>query len=293
MFDRRTFVLGSATTLAVLSSSARAQGLVDFATELAIIEKKSGGRLGVSLLDPASGRATGHNRDQRFPMCSTFKLLAASAILARVDGGREDLARRIAIPRDGIVVNSPITGPRAGGEPMSLAEICEAAMVVSDNTAGNIMLDSLGGPLGLTAYLRKLGDDVTRLDRIEPDLNEALPDDPRDTTTPAAMATNIRKLLFGDALSQGSREQLTNWLLGNRTGATRMRAGMPKDWRVGDKTGTGERGTTNDVGLVWPAQRAPMIVTIYLTGASPDDQDSRNAVIASVGRLVAGALGAG
>ena len=170
---------------------------------------------------------------------------------------------------------------------MTLAEICEAAMTRSDNTAGNLLLAAIGGPPGLTAFARGLGDQVTRLDRNEPSLNEALPDDPRDTTTPNAMASNLQTLVLGTAaLSAASREQLTAWLIANKTGDTRLRAGFAKDWRVGDKTGAGDRGTNNDVAVVWPPGRAPVILAVYLTGASvPAAQ--QNATIASVARAVA------
>ena len=159
-------------------------------------------------------------------------------------------------------------------------------MTLSDNTAGNLLLASMGGPAGLTAFLRSLGDAVTRLDRIEPGLNEAIPGDPRDTTTPAAMLANLQALALGSALSAGSREQLVGWLLGNRTGDTRLRAGLPDGWRSGDKTGSGERGTTNDVGILWPPGRAPVLVAAYLTG-TPAAAEQRNATIAAVGQAVA------
>ena len=244
---------------------------------------------GLDILDTVTGARTSHRADESFPMCSTFKLLAAAAILSRVDAGRERLDRRIRFEASEVVVNSAVTKDRVGGPGMSLAEICEAAMIVSDNTAGNLLLAALGGPAGLTAYARSLGDTVTRLDRIEPDLNEATPGDPRDTTTPAAMLSNLRTLVLGTVLSGKSREQLTAWLLGNKTGGTRLRAGLPDGWRVGDKTGTGENGTTNDVGLVWPPERAPIIVSIYLTQTSATGEQ-RNATLAAVGRAVAAAV---
>jgi beta-lactamase class A len=259
------------------------------AGDLDKIEAESGGRLGVAVLDTLSGERTGHRADERFPMCSTFKLLAAAAILARVDAERERLDRRIRFEAGDVVVNSPITKDRHGGDGMSLAELCEAAMIVSDNTAGNLLLARLGGPAGLTAYARSLGDMVTRLDRIEPDLNEAIPDDPRDTTSPAAMLSSLRTLVLGNVLSENSKDQLTRWLLGNKTGDTRLRAGLPSGWRVGDKTGSGERGTTNDVGIIWPPGRAPILVSIYLT-ETPLAGEQRNATLAAVGRAVASAL---
>src|SRR5262245_19881348 len=172
---------------------------------------------------------------------------------------------------------------------MTLAELCEAAVTVSDNTAGNLLLASLGGPAGLTTFTRTLGDSVTRLDRIEPDLNEAAAGDPRDTTSPAAMLADLNALVLGTALSAGSRERLTAWLVGCRTGDKRLRAGLPQGWRVGDKTGTGENGTANDVAVIWPPQRAPLVLTVYLTGASASAAE-RDATHAAVARAVAAAL---
>jgi beta-lactamase class A len=259
------------------------------ASDIARIESESGGRLGVAALDTLTEARFGHRADERFPMCSTFKLLAAAAILARVDAKQERLDRLIEFAAADVVVNSPVTKDHVGAPGMSLEELCEAAMTMSDNTAGNLLLASLGGPEGLTAYARSLGDTVTRLDRIEPELNEATPGDVRDTTTPAAMVANMRALTLDKALSATSREQLVRWLIGNKTGDTRLRAGLPAGWRVGDKTGSGERGTTNDVGVFWPPDRAPVIVSIYLTqtAASPTQ---RNATLAAVGRAVASAL---
>jgi beta-lactamase class A len=222
-------------------------------------------------------------------MCSTFKLLATAAILKRVEAGQESLERRIPFDASDLVVNSPTMIARVGEGSLTLAEICEAAMIVSDNTAGNLLLASLGGPAGLTTFARSLGDQTTRLDRIEPDLNQALPGDPRDTTSPAAMLGNLRTLVLGHVLSSTSRRQLTAWLLGNKTGDTRLRARLPKDWRVGDKTGAGEHGTTNDVGLFWPPDRDPAIVCAYLT-TSPGSPEQRNATLAAVGEAVAHAL---
>ena len=257
MTTRRDFVAGAGALagwgLAGAGVARAAGGLPDtFTADMARIELENGGRLGVAVQDTGSGARAGHRDGERFPMCSTFKLLAAAAVLKRVDGGGERIDRRIVFAASDIVVNSPITKERIGGNGMTLAELCEAAMIVSDNTAGNLILASLGGPQAITDYARTLGDTITRLDRIEPDLNEAVPGDPRDTTTPQAMLGNVRQLVLGKALSAASKEQLTKWLIGNKTGDTRLRAGLPAGWRTGDKTGSGERGTTNDVGVVWP-----------------------------------------
>ena len=293
MLTRRTFCLSAVSSGAMLalSRSARAGEVSGAAleAEIANIEKTSGGRLGVAVLDTSTGARSGYRSNELFPMCSTFKLLASAAILKRVDSGQERLDRRISFGVSDLVVNSPTTKARVGEAGLTLAELCESAMVMSDNTAGNLLLANLGGPAGLTAFARSLGDQTTRLDRIEPELNEALPGDPRDTTSPAAMLENIRRLVLGDALLPASRQQLTLWLLGNKTGDTRLRARLPSGWRVGDKTGIGERGTTNDVGLLWPPHGDPVIVAAYLTG-SPASTEQRNAMIAAVGEAVAKTL---
>lgn len=250
------------------------------------IEIDSGGRLGVAVLDTHSGLALAHRGMERFPMCSTFKFLAAALVLDRVDRGQEQLSRRVAVQARDIVEYSPVTQPRVGGRPMSMAELCDAAVTLSDNTAANLLLQSFGGPEALTAYARTLGDQFTRLDRVEPELNQATPGDPRDTTTPQAMLRTLQKVVLGDALSPASREQMTQWLLDNKTGGRKLRAQLPAGSRVGDKTGSGAYGSNNDVGVLWPPGRAPVLVTSYLTQTAAD-QVVRDRALAEVGRLVA------
>jgi beta-lactamase class A len=279
--------VGYGLALSCRGAYAAAGGPNGLSEDFAALEAGSGGRLGIAVLHGGSG--AGHRADERFPMCSTFKLLAAAAVLKRVDDGNEKLDRRVKFEASDVVVYSPITKEHAGGEGMTLAELCAAAMTLSDNTAGNLILASLGGPRALTDYARSLGDAVTRLDRIEPGLNEALPDDPRDTTTPAAMLKNIKALVLGHALSERSKEQLIAWLVGNKTGDARLRAGFPAGWRVGDKTGSGEHGTTNDVGVAWPPQSAPILIAIYLTGTTAS-AEARNRTIAAVGSAIAARL---
>ncbi|QAU47328.1 class A beta-lactamase [Bradyrhizobium guangzhouense] len=254
------------------------------------LELKCAGRLGVSVLDTTTGAQIHHRGDERFPMCSTFKVLAAAAILKGVGSKLEGLERRVRIEQADLVEYSPVTSKHVGGDGMSLRELCEAAITMSDNTAGNALLKNIGGPAGLTSFARSLGDKTTRLDRIETELNEATPGDPRDTTTPNAMATNFRRLLLGDVLLTEGRDQLGKWLIANKTGDSRLRAGVPKGWRVGDKTGAGEHGTTNDVAIVWPPERSPVIIAAYLTGSALDP-NGRNDVIASVGSAIAKSLG--
>lgn len=254
------------------------------------IEADSGGRLGIAVHDTATGRRLGHRSGERFPLCSTFKVLARGVVLARVDAEHEDPAQRIRFEARDLVIYSPITKGRVGGAGMTLAELCEAAITRSDTTAGNLILASLGGPSGVTAFARSLGDGVTRLDRTETALNEAIPGDPRDTTTPDAMAADLRALVVDDRLSQRSRDRLIEWLVANQTGEKRLRAGLPGDWRVGDKTGSGDGGTANDVAVVWPTGREPLIVCVYLTKTKAS-ADARNATIAAVGRAITSALG--
>lgn len=290
MITRRRMLQGVALAGLGLAPGARAAGGIGtLGPKLATIEAGSGGRLGVAILDTATGARCGYRADERFPMCSTFKLLAAGAILARVDGGHERLDRRVRFSADKLVAYSPVTKPHAGSAGMTLAELCEAALTYSDNTAANLLLAALGGPTAITAYARTLGDRATRLDRIEPELNQATPGDPRDVTTPAVMLGNLRRLTLRDALTPASRDQLTRWLLANRTGDARLRADLPAGWRVGDKTGSGGHGSTNDVGLLWPPDRAPILVSAYLTQTEAPP-DRRDATLAAVGRAIADAV---
>ncbi|MFJ3485076.1 class A beta-lactamase [Pseudomonas sp. NPDC090202] len=253
---------------------------------LAELERRHGGRLGVAIFDSANQRLISHRGDERFALCSTFKCLAAAHVLARVDRKEDDLARMVVYGKEQLVPYSPVTEKHAGEGGLSMGSICEAAVTLSDNTAGNLMLDSFGGPAGLTAWLRSLGDQVTRLDRREPELNENRPDDLQDTTTPQAMLETLRTLVLGTALSPPSRDQLIAWLVSNKTGDQRLRAGLPKDWRVGDKTGSGSNNASNDVAVIWPSTRPPLIATVYYTHAKASAEQI-NAVIAEVGRLVA------
>lgn len=293
MTDRRQFLhlLGGSVLLAVAAPGRAAPAVAPFALpreRLAELERAAGGRLGVAVLDTASGRFAGWREDERFAMCSTFKFLLTGAILARVDRGAFGLDRRVPIGRDDLIAHSPVTERHVGPAGLTVAELCEATMTQSDNAAANLLLPLVGGPAGVTATLRTWGDATTRLDRPEPHLNDVPPGDERDTTTPRAMTGHLRDLVLGDTLTPASRTQLTDWLIANRTGDRRLRAGLPKDWRVGDKTGSGP-GTTNDVAVLWPPGRAPLLVATYLTG-SPQADERRSATLAAVAREIASAL---
>jgi beta-lactamase class A len=256
---------------------------------LSALELRHGGRLGVAALAVGSGARMRHRADERFAMCSTFKLLAAGLVLTRVDRGEEHLNRRIVFAAGELVTYSPVTEKRVGPPGITVAELCEAALTVSDNTAANLLLASFGGPAALTSFARSMGDTVTRLDRIEPDLNQATPGDPRDTTTPAAMLENVRHLVLGNALSSGSRSLLTTWMAASTTGVARIRAGLPKDWRVADKTGSGNHATINDVAVAWPPGGSPLLLSVYYSESS-ESGDQRNAVVAEVARIIAATL---
>jgi beta-lactamase class A len=285
--SRRAAVFGA---LVVGSLGVRPALAADAAEQLAELERKNGGRLGLAAVDTGTGRRVVHRGEERFALCSTFKMLAAGAVLARVDRGEERLDRRVVFAAENLVANSPVTQRHVGAPGMTIAELCAAGIAWSDNTAGNLMLASFGGPAALTAFARSLGDPVTRLDRIETALNEARPGDPRDTTSPVAMLGNMRRLLVDDALSTQSRGQLIEWLVGSKTGAERLRAGFPASWKIGDKTGTGENGSANDVAVVLPPGRPPILVAAYFTESTITDA-ARSAVIADAGRIVARALG--
>jgi len=252
--------------------------------ELARIAQGTGGRLGVAVLDTETGLRASLHGNERFPMCSTFKALASAAVLRQVDCGQSSLDQHIQFEAKDIQPYSPVTKERVGSG-MTLAEICEAAITQSDNTAGNMLLREIGGPAGLTSFFRSIGDNVSRLDRWEVALNEGTPGDPRDTTSPAAMLKNLQRVLLGDTLSANSRQTLTDWMVGNKTGGARLRAGVPHDGRVADKTGTGERGTANDIGVFWPPGRKPVVVTVYLTDTKVDAAQC-NEAIAKVARAV-------
>jgi beta-lactamase class A len=287
---RRLFLAGLAASAACVRAQAAAPTMEERValaeTRLADIEAREGGRLGVFVRDAGTGATIEHRSDERFPMCSTFKLLTAAAALKRVDEGAERLDRKIAYGPSDLLEYAPIAKAHVAEGGMTVADLCAAAIDWSDNTAGNLVLQSIGGPAGFTQFARSLGDNVTRLDRNEPALNESLPGDERDTTSPRAMAGTMQKVLAGDALSDASRSQLQMWLIGDKVGDKRLRAGLPPSWRIGDKTGTGDRGSTNAVAIIWPPGRAPLIATVYYTGSSAS-VDARNAVHKEIGALIA------
>ncbi|MGH7662205.1 MAG: class A beta-lactamase [Vulcanimicrobiaceae bacterium] len=251
------------------------------------LEERFGGRLGVFAVDLGTGKQVEHRANERFPMCSTFKLLAVAAILKRVRNGEDRLSRSIPYTSENILKYAPVTQRHldaAGNGSMTLGELCAAAIEWSDNTAANLLLEELGGPVGVTDFAFSMGDSRTRLDRTEPELNTALPGDPRDTTTPASMANDLRELVFGNVLGRQSR-MLRAWMLNCQTAAGGIPAGLPRGWTSGNKTGSGGYATANDVAFLIPPQGAPKIVAAYYTRsrATPSQQD---AILADVARIV-------
>jgi len=222
-------------------------------------------------------------------MCSTFKFLAAAAILKRVDDGQEKLDRFIHYGAKDILEYAPVTKAHLNDGGMTLAALCAAAIEQSDNTAGNLLLDSIGGPAGLTNFARSIGDETTRLDRKEPELNSATPGDERDATSPAAMCANMERLVLGNVLSEPSRHQLEDWLQHNETGTLMIRAGVPKTWTVGDKTGRCGNGATNDAAIIRPPGRASLLVAVYAIGSTSSVDDGA-AIVAEAARAVVESL---
>jgi beta-lactamase class A len=247
------------------------------------LERTHGGRLGVTVLDTATGEAAEHRGNERFPMCSTFKFLLVAAVLQRIDRHQEAADRPIVIPDPPLLSHSPLTQPHAGAT-LPIAALCHASMTQSDNTAANLLLGTLGGPAGITAFAGSIGDSVTRLDRTEPTLNEARAGDPRDTTSPVAMAADLKAVLLGSVLSVASRQQLIGWMMACETGLDRLRAGLPAGWRAADKTGTNGSHTSNDIALFWPPGRPPLIITAYITQC-PGPESKRAALLAHIGHL--------
>jgi beta-lactamase class A len=287
MFTRRKFLATAAFSLpCFLHAGPMRFGKLP--ATFAQLEQANGGRLGVAVLDTATGERSDYRADERFPMCSTFKFLLASAVLQRVDRHKETLDRVIAIPPKPLLFNSPLTEPHGGGA-MTVAALCHATLTRSDNTAANLLLEALGGPAGITSFSRSIGDTVTRLDRMETSLNESLAGDPRDTTSPTAIAGDLESVLLGSVLSRPSRDQLTLWMEANLTGVDRLRSKLPASWRVADKTGANGEHTSNDIAVFWPTGRPPIIVAAYITQCT-GPESKRAAMLAKIGELVRDAL---
>ena len=280
---RRTVLLGLSARPADIGPALRA------------LEAKAGGRLGVCAVDTGTGRRMGQRMDERFAMCSTFKLPLAAVILREAEQGRLKLDEILPYTKADLLTVSPVTGPRVSEGGMTVVALAEGTQKTSDNTAANLLLKRLGGPAGFTRILRSVGDKVTRVDRTEPAMNLVHPGEVRDTTTPRAMAATMARFLTSPLLGRASQERLGDWMVATQTGTKRIRAGLPAGWRAGDKTGTAwdmAEGVTdkyNDVAVIWPPGRKPLLVAAYFdtNRTSREMSDEDQAVLAEVGRIVA------
>ena len=258
----------------------------DTPPEFAAYERESGGRLGVYAENLATGAKLAWRADERFVMCSTFKASLAACVLARVDRGEEQLAAMISYGQADLLEYAPVAKQNLAAGAMSVTDMCKAIVELSDNTCANLLLARIGGPAVLTAFWRSIGDTTSRLDHNEPELNRSPPGDPRDTTTPAAMARNLRRLVLGEALAPASRTQLTEWMVNCKTGANRLRGGLPAGWTIGDKTGNNGKDASGDLAVVWPKPETPILIAAYTQGGTPNTAQIQ-AVFARIGRMVA------
>lgn len=288
---RRRWLQGALFGLVACASRAPIPAIVPERAPFADLEVSAGGQLGVAVL--IGDRLIGHRLDERFAMCSTFKMPLVGVVLQKVDRGELSLDQNVPITPDDLVFYSPVVDGLVESGGASLRVLLQAAQTQSDNTAANLLLRLIGGPAGFTASLRALGDPVTRLDRYEPEMNAVAPGEEQDTTTPEAMARLASTLLLGDALSLSSRELLLRWMIETNTGQKRLRAGFPPEWRAGDKTGTGiSEGLANrlnDVAIALPDDGPPRIIAAYYRtdGYHPSMRDEDQAVLAEVGRIAA------
>ncbi|MBU9764616.1 class A beta-lactamase [Mycobacterium sp. TNTM28] len=288
LLSRRSVLIGSLAAAAAAVETGMGCAASAFAApvddQLAELERRSNGRIGVYAQNLDSGRTLTHRQNEMFAMCSTFKAYAAARALQLVGHGQLSLEHRVFVDAEAIVPYSPVTETRTGTE-MTLAELCQAALQQSDNTAGNLLLKTIGGPAGVTTFARSIGDERTRLDRWEVELNSAIPGDPRDTSTPAALATGYRAVLTGDALNPPQRRQLEDWMRANQTSS--MRAGLPQGWTTADKTGSGDYGSSNDAGIAYgPDGQRVLLVLMTRSNATDPKAESLRPIIGELAALV-------
>jgi beta-lactamase class A len=295
VFNRRKFLVAAAATttlVSIPSASASAARRADAEAKLRELERRNA-RLGVCFLDTASGEVAGNRMEERFALCSTFKLAMVAACLREADHGRLSLSEIIKYTKADLLEWAPVTEEHLAKGGLSIAELAQAAQELSDGTAANLLVKRLGGPSAVTAKFREMGDTVSRLDRYEPDLGLVLSADHRDTTTPLAYAQLVRRITTGNLLRRETRERLVRWMQNTKTGVRRLRAGLPADWRTGNKTGTGRtEGTTNkcnDVAITFPPRKRPIIIAAYFDSGeyTPQTEHRHEAVLAEVAKIAA------
>lgn len=263
------------------TSIANADAITD---SIKTAEKDLGARVGVAVLDTQTDTLWSYHGDQRFPLMSTFKTLACANLLSDVEAGKQSFDKATEIKKDELITWSPVTEKHVG-KAFTLKQACNAAMIMSDNTAANIVLSGIEGPAGLTAFLRENGDNVSRLDRIEPDLGEAAIGDEKDTTTPNAIVHTLDNLLYGTVLSEPSKKQLKQWMMDNKVSDSLLRSVLPQGWSIADRSGAGGNGSRGVTASVWSESQKPLIIGIYLTQTDADF-DARNQAIANIGKAI-------
>lgn len=267
-----------------LTSASLAQTPFDtLADTVAQVEARLGARIGVSLVETGSELSWLHREDERFLMNSTVKTPICGTVLARLDAGALSLSDTMRVAQEEILTYAPVTKERVGSE-MTIADLCLAALDMSDNTATNMLLDRIGGPQAVTAFFRSIGDEVSRVDRREPELNTFVPGDPRDTTTPAAMTATLRRLLLGDVLSPSSRDQLAAWMSHGGVTGDFLRADAPDDWLILDKSGGGSH-TRNIIAVIAPDEGSPWVISIFISDTDADFA-ARNAALREISSAV-------
>jgi beta-lactamase class A len=282
MLNRRT-LLAAASSLVVGPVLAK-----ETLPAVTAYERETGGKVGLYAENIVSGAKLAWRAEERIIMCSTFKASLAAFVLARIDQGKDHPDSMVGYGPKDLLEYAPAAKQHIAGNAtgsMSVADMCAASVELSDNTCANLLLARVGGPSALTAFWRSTGDKVTRLDHCEPELNRSPPGDPNDTTTPAAMAGNLRRFVLGEILSPDSRQRLTGWMLNCKTGANRLRAGLPKDWKVADKTGNSGKDAVGDIAVVWPKPDRPVLIAAYVQGGSPSEPQF-TALFSEIGRLV-------
>src|ERR1700742_2330270 len=287
MLDRRSLL----AAFAVLPAWPELAFAQEAPPALARYERQSGGRIGLYAKNLNTGAQVRWRENERFVMCSTFKASLAALVLTRIDRGQDQLERMIPFgPSDIPDWHAPVAKQNLAKGAMSVADMCEAVVEYSDNTCANLLLARVGGPTALTAFWRSTGDSVTRLDHNEPELNRSPPGDPHDTTTPLAMAGNLHRFVLGEVLSPDSRQRLIGWMVNCKTGDNRLRAGLPKDWKVADKTGNSGKDAAGDIAVVWPRPERPVLIAAYVQGGSPSGPQF-TALFGEIGRMVGERLG--
>lgn len=288
IINRRT-LLAAAPALAVWPALAKEKAK-DAPTALQAYERDTGGRIGVYAENLKTGAKIAWRANERFVMCSTFKASLAAFVLARIDRGEDKPDRMISYAAADLLEYAPVARDNLARGALSVSDMCKAIVELSDNTCANMLLARVGGPAALTAFWNKTGDGVSRLDHYEPLLNRSRPGNPQDTTTPAAMAGNVKRFVTGNVLTSVSRDQLIDWMVNCKTGDKRLRAGLPKTWKIGDKTGNNGKDAAGDIAVAWPKPDQPVIIAAYTQGGAPTPPQLET-VFKAIGEMAGQQLG--